>query len=24
MLVDSLLLEDTNWWVSYDQFEDGW
>jgi len=20
----SLLLEDTNWWVSYDQFEDGW
>jgi len=22
--VDSLLLEDTSWWVSYDRFEDGW
>jgi len=22
--VDSLLLEDTSWWVSYDQFKDGW
>jgi len=24
ILVDSLLLEDTSWWVSYDQLEDGW
>jgi len=24
ILVDSLLLEDTSWWILYDQFEDGW